>query len=278
MIYLLGDIGHYNTEFKILLDLIKKKLKKEDILVLLGDNFYSQGVKSIYDPKWNIFKQFFNINNKIYSILGNHDYQFNPYAQIEFKHRTYSMENWYYKKTIDDIDFFFIDTTQLITLGNIEGPSPYGNITEKFLSTIHHKDIQTLIREQLSWLIKSLKSSTNIKIVIGHYPIITYGHHYGGETNNLRKILFPVFKRFNVRAYISGHDHNVQHIILEDNKNSRYKLHNIIGGSSSSLSHNNKSFNKNYFYSKTNCILRLDTTNLIIEALDKNGVVKTIKL
>ena len=60
MIYLLGDIGHYNTEFKILLDLIKKKLKKEDILVLLGDNFYSQGVKSIYDPKWNIFKQFFN--------------------------------------------------------------------------------------------------------------------------------------------------------------------------------------------------------------------------
>lgn len=185
MIYLLGDIGHYNTEFKILLDLIKKKLKKEDILVLLGDNFYSQGVKSIHDAQWNIFKRFFNINNKIYSILGNHDYQFNPRAQIEFKHRNYSMENWYYKKTIDDIDFFFIDTTQLITLGNIEGPSPYGNITEKFLSTIHHKDIQTLIRDQLSWLIKSLKSSTNIKIVIGHYPIITYGYHYGGECQTL---------------------------------------------------------------------------------------------
>jgi len=278
MIYLLGDIGHYNKEFKTLMNLVKSKLKNKDIIVLLGDNFYSQGVTCINDPQWNLFKQFFNINNKIYSILGNHDYQLNPYAQIEFKYRNYSMENWYYKKTIDNIDFFFIDTTQLISLGFVEGPTPYGHVTENFLSTIHHKDIRTLIKSQLSWLIKSLKESTNIKIVIGHYPIVTYGHHYGKDTNNLRSILFPIFKRFNVRAYINGHDHNVQHIVLEDNKNSPYKLHNIIGGSSSSLAHENKSFNKNYFYSKTNCILRLDTKNLIVEALDKNGVLKTIKL
>ena len=188
------------------------------------------------------------------------------------------MEHWYYKKTIDNIDFFFIDTTQLISLGFIEGPSPYGNITKNFLFKIHHKDILTLKKNQLSWLTNSLKSSTNAKIVIGHYPIVTYGHHYGKDTDNLRRILFPIFKTFNVKAYISGHDHNVQHIIQEDNKNSPYKLHNIIGGSSSTLAHRNQPFNRNYFYSKTNCILRLDTKKLIVEVLDKNGLVKTINI
>ena len=43
-IYYLGDIGDYNNNVKILIQIIEKELKKDDIIILLGDNFYPSGV------------------------------------------------------------------------------------------------------------------------------------------------------------------------------------------------------------------------------------------
>ena len=68
-IYLLGDIGMYNTNLKELLINIKSNIKNEDIIILLGDNFYNCGVESINDKKWNKFLDFFSFNNTIYSII-----------------------------------------------------------------------------------------------------------------------------------------------------------------------------------------------------------------
>ena len=274
MIYLLGDIGHYNKPLKDLTDNMKRVLKPKDRIILLGDNFYPMGVKSINDPQWQHFKRFFNVDNKIYSVLGNHDYQLNPYAQIQFKHRNYSMKDWYYKKTFNNIDFFFLDTTQLVTMGWL-GPGPWGNVNEALLYTIFGKDINQLRHEQLSWLENKLAGSDKVKIVIGHYPIVTYGSHAGDTTDQLYKLLFPIFKKYKVKAYFCGHDHNIQHII---SKKGFYKLHNIIGGSSSSLYEASMISNKNYFYGKTPCLLRLNPSCLKVEVLDKTGVIKSIQL
>ena len=41
-LYLLGDIGHFTDDLKNLLIKIKKNLNDDDIIILLGDNFYYQ--------------------------------------------------------------------------------------------------------------------------------------------------------------------------------------------------------------------------------------------
>ena len=275
MIYLLGDIGQYNQELKKLVKKMKKNLKPKDTIILLGDNFYPMGVTSVTDTKWKHYKQMFNFDNKVYSILGNHDYQLNPKAQIDFKYKNYQMKNWFYKKKIENIDFFFIDTTSLITLGYAP-PSHWGHVTEKLIEEIHNKPFEEIRNEQLDWLKKNLKNSKLPKIVLGHYPIITYGSHYG-ECDELYKLLFPIFKKYNVLAYFSGHDHNIQHNIIKKN---RYVLHNIIGGSSSKLNNinNNTPNSKNFFWGKTNCLLRFDPKSFEFQVLDKDKIILSSKI
>lgn len=68
-------------------------------------------------------------------------------------------------------------------------------------------------QEQLDWLAKGLKGSTSDwKIVFGHFPIYscTTGEH--GNTDKLIKILLPVLQKGGADMYFSGHDHILQHI------------------------------------------------------------------
>ena len=104
-IYLIGDIGDYNQQTNKIINNIKKEIKEDDNIVFLGDNFYPFGVKSITDPKWNDFKNF-DIKNKVWSILGNHDYLGNINAQLEFNLKNWNMPNYFYKKTFSNYDFF----------------------------------------------------------------------------------------------------------------------------------------------------------------------------
>ena len=281
MIYILGDMGEYSKEFTGLIEKLKTNLNENDTLILLGDNFYPQGVKSIDDTLWNQFKKTFNINNTIYSILGNHDYQLNPYAQIQFKYKNYSMQDWYYTKIIDNIQCWFLDTQQLVTLGNLNFGSDWGHVSKTLIEKVHNNTLENVRKKQLNWLKKSLEQSKyNNKIVFGHYPLITYGHHHD-EMPQLKKLLLPIFKKYNVLAYVSGHDHNSQHIPIKYIKNGKkYTMHQIICGNSSKLDDrmNDNNIKKNFFYSDSICVLRLDTHIQVFDFLDNKKIIKRIYL
>ena len=262
-LFILGDIGFLNNNLRTSVFNIQKNIENNDALVLLGDNFYQNGISDKCDPLINNYINIFkDINNPIYSILGNHDYQSNPGAQIN--HTKWIMPNYYYKKEYSNIDLLFLDTVIFNT---------HFSIDKNKIEKVHNDNIDNLINNQLNWLEDNLKLNKNKKkIVFGHYPIITNGYYKKrGEDVLIYNYLFEIFKKYNISAYISGHEHNIQYIKRE---NDDFKLNQIIIGSSAENRHWEKDYsekedmydNSDNFYGQ----LSFDP-ELKIDYINKNG-------
>lgn len=199
-----GDIGYYNTNLKDLIETSKNFMNKNDKLILMGDNFYNNGVDNIYDELWKTFSYFFDgiLQNNIYTIMGNHDYHKNPKSQI--KNNFWNTPSFYYKLELDNkVDLFFIDTVQLFP--------GHCNISKAKIENVYNDCIDNINYNQLKWLNDELSKSKNKKIVFGHYPVISNGV-YKYKLQPIYDILFPILKNNNVDAYVSGHEHNVQYL------------------------------------------------------------------
>ena len=195
-------------------------MNQNDKIILMGDNFYDNGVESLHDNQWKTLSKFFSDVNKsnIYTIMGNHDYHTNPKSQIN--NHYWNTPSFYYKLKFNNLDLFFIDTVQLYR--------EHCRISTKTIESIHNKDIFMLENTQLKWLDDELSKSVNRKIVFGHYPIVSNGV-YKFKLEPIYDLLFPILKHNNVDAYISGHEHNVQYL----KKNIEYyTLNQFIIGSS----------------------------------------------
>ncbi|KAL3105606.1 hypothetical protein niasHT_021709 [Heterodera trifolii] len=68
-------------------------------------------------------------------------------------------------------------------------------------------------QEQDQWLNQSIQqSNANYLFVAGHYPIYSIGKH--GFYNNCLAEMDQLMRNYKVTAYLSGHDHNLQHLQL----------------------------------------------------------------
>uniref|UniRef100_A0A915EAM8 Calcineurin-like phosphoesterase domain-containing protein n=1 Tax=Ditylenchus dipsaci TaxID=166011 RepID=A0A915EAM8_9BILA len=71
-----------------------------------------------------------------------------------------------------------------------------------------------LAAKQWEWIERMLSSSkADYLFVSGHYPIHSTCEH--GPFKCLIDKLDPLLRKYNVNAYFSGHDHNLQHIHIE---------------------------------------------------------------
>ncbi|WP_293902919.1 metallophosphoesterase [Phenylobacterium sp.] len=177
----------------------------------VGDNFYPAGVQSVTDPHWKVsFEDVYaaaSLQTPWYVALGNHDYRGHPGAQLAYSriNARWRMPGRYYlvpgaEIGAPDLDIFVIDTTPL--LGG------------------HHEDVARLIRgrvwvpdgdPQVAWLGTALEQSkARWKVVVGHHPIHSGGHH-GGEAA-LAASIEPLMQAHGVQVYICGHDHVLQHV------------------------------------------------------------------
>jgi acid phosphatase len=169
-------------------------------VISLGDNFYSEDLDSITDPQWKTnFEAIYDdpsLRCPWYVVLGNHDYNGSPEVQIAYSRvspRWHLPARYYrHREAIPGggaVDFFFLDTTPIVE------PDDYG------------QDFET----QLKWLEGELAASTATwKIVVGHHPVFSGGHH--GSFDVMIDRVKPLLERFSVRAYFNGHDHDLQHI------------------------------------------------------------------
>src|SRR5262249_60638066 len=75
-------------------------------------------------------------------------------------------------------------------------------------------DKETISPAEVLWLREELDGSTaRWKVVYGHHPIYSAGHH--GDTPVLVEKLLPVLRR-RADVYLCGHDHDLQHLKEEE--------------------------------------------------------------
>ena len=230
----MGDWGGapkspYTTKYEVgtakSMDAAAKSLGAKFALAL-GDNFYTKGVTSVDDKRFEeTFEQCFTGSAlqaasgfDFHLIAGNHDHIGDANAQVEYsaKSKRWNFPSlWYdFKKTAPDgatVHFVMIDT-----------PTLAGN------SQWNDDDIDSLpgdqlpgppdaeaAQSQLDFIKTTLASSTaDYLIVAGHYPVFSVAEH--GPTKQLQPSVFPYLRQYNVSAYLCGHEHSEEYIDVGD--------------------------------------------------------------
>jgi tartrate-resistant acid phosphatase type 5 len=192
----------------------------------LGDNFYTTGVKSVTDPRFEeTFEQCFTGSSlqasagfNFHVVAGNHDHIGNAQAQVEYssKSERWNFPSlWYdFKETAPDgatIHFVMIDTVVLSgnSQWNDEDIDPTPGMDLPGPANV------TLAQSQMDFIKSTLAASTADFVVVGgHYPIFSPAEH--GPTRNLQPSEFPYLRDYKVSAYLCGHEHSESYIDVGD--------------------------------------------------------------
>ncbi len=212
----LGDFGrngdYYQKDVAVQMSKAAATIDAE-FVISVGDNFYPNGVRSTQDPQWKASFEdiYFNYNLQTdwYVALGNHDYNGNIQAQIDYSKisRRWNMPSTYYKETVELEDgskalLVFIDTNPFVKSYYSKGDEMEENV--KAQDTIAQK----------KWLIETLKTtdaSIKWKIVVGHHPMYSGGKRKTSQdTKDIESLFAPIFDQYKVDAYLCGHEHDLQ--------------------------------------------------------------------
>jgi len=167
----------------------------------IGDNFYLLGIDG--DDHNSRFKATFSdvytaasLQSRWYIIAGNHDHYGNVTAEVAH--------------TADDPRWYFPSLWYNQTMTSGDG------VTVQFIfyDTVIYADYPTSqdAIKQRAWIEQTLAASAfaDYLFVVGHYPVYSIAEH--GPTPLLVSDLRPMLLKYNVDAYFSGHDHDLQYL------------------------------------------------------------------
>ncbi len=204
-----GRCGEYNQqEVGDQMDVYTGKADAQ-FIISTGDNFYDKGVRSVSDPLWkDSFEEIYkgaNLRREWFVVLGNHDYEGNPQAEVDYTKvsRRWNMPARYFtfSKQVNDtasVRFIFLDTSPFVKKYHKE-KGEYADLAKQDTA------------KQVKWLDSVLASSTEKwKIVVGHHPVFSSSKKHG-DTEELKVWLKPMLEKYKVQVYFAGHDHDLQH-------------------------------------------------------------------
>lgn len=223
-----------------------------DFAITVGDNIYPRGVENLYSgkvdyikgsPNYEIIKKVFvdnydELNIPIYMSYGNHDlgnegmisvfkdlfknshdintrtlnlmlnqinftkHKDNPVFNNEYGEKLWNFPEPYYSKDIGLVSLLAIDTNTY--------PHRALDDNNKNMDMTNPKN-----KKQEKWLDNQLKNipKDNWKIVFGHMPLVSHGHHGwkdAGAIKDFSKSIMQVLCDNKVDFYLSGHDHHLE--------------------------------------------------------------------
>ncbi len=216
---LLGDWGaeHYPQQQRAVADQIKRYVDTKHVhpqaVLLLGDNWYGNMIGGLNCPRWQTdFEQMYptsHLSCPFYAVLGNHDYEHrvDSKAELQLAYAQHVKTRWTmpghfytftWPQTNPVITFICLDSN---LPGTKEDPFPWS-------STMSHK----LVAEQEAWFQGELAKprTTPFVAVVCHHPLFTNGIHK--DNSLLIKRWEPSVRQAKVDFWITGHDHDLQHI------------------------------------------------------------------
>jgi predicted phosphodiesterase len=186
----LGDTGTGNEDQLKVADGMAKVCDQAgcDFVLLLGDNFYPNGVKSILDKQF--YTKFEHVYKKIkkpfFAVLGNHDVKQNAFAQTMYSLRSdyWRMPNYEYSFKASPARFYGLNTN-----------CPF------FFERLRNK----LNRDE-----EELKANANKfpwTIAFGHHSVYSNGSH--GDTDVITRNYWNWILDGRIDLYLAGHNHHL---------------------------------------------------------------------
>jgi tartrate-resistant acid phosphatase type 5 len=239
-----GDFGNGSPEQKALAGTLAAyhQGRPLDFAITLGDNFYSVGMESPADPRWQTwFEDLYGpLGITFYAALGNHDWGHpdSPAAEVLYSARTTSwkMPASYYTFTAGPVQFFALDTQTIAA-------------SEK----------------QRQWLDVELgRSTARWKVVYGHHPIFS-GGNYQDRPDLISSVLPLLYSRADV--YVCGHDHNLQALRPEGT------VHFYVAGGGGAGLYDLRPYDRSIFASRSNgfAVIDADDGRLTVTLVDGTG-------
>jgi tartrate-resistant acid phosphatase type 5 len=186
---------------------------RPDALLMLGDNFYGEMPGEVNSGRWiRQFEQMYPSSffpGPAYAVLGNHDYETfrgnKVEAELAYANRSsrWTMPwRWYSGKLPKEnplLTLIFLDS-------NFPGSKGLDLSPWSFVLTKQQHD------EQKHWLEAELEKprSTPFLALAAHHPLYSNGKHR--DNPMLIAHWDSLLRRHKVDLYLSGHDHDLQHL------------------------------------------------------------------
>lgn len=198
-----GDTGSGDDNQRAVAAAMERKCveEKPDAVILLGDNFYMDGVADVQDGQWQskfseIYGQPCLSVTPFAAVLGNHDYKGNPQAQIDYTQVATSVDARVERlKWIMPARAFVIRSPGILNIAMIDSNFP-DRCFMGFCSL--DRVLEDLVQQSTPWT-----------IVAGHHPLFS-----GGKYRTMKMLRRYFVGNFYCDAgasmYWAGHDHNLQ--------------------------------------------------------------------
>ena len=255
-VIVLGDTGTGNEDQLKVADGMAKVCDQAgcDFVLLLGDNFYPNGVKSILDKQfYTKFEQVYNkIKKPFFAVLGNHDVKQNAFTQIMYSLRSdyWRMPNYEYSFETAQARFYGLNTN-----------CPFS--FERLRNKLNRDDAELKANaDKLPWT-----------IAFGHHSVYSNGTH--GDTDVITRNYWNWILDGRIDLYLAGHNHHLS--LLQYGETSTEYVISGAGGThyrtNSEREKLNKSEASNVFtYNDTGFVwLDINSEKLLIRFHDSTG-------
>lgn len=201
-------------------------------VLLCGDNFYFK-LAGVDDPHWNtLFEQMYDpktLNIPFYACLGNHDYDGNnlsielAYAKVHPESRFKLPAPWY----------------------RMDVPKERPMLTVIMLDSNRDNLADVQWNQQIEWLKHELEGPRAAwTICCAHHPLYSNGFFWANGI--LQQDWGKLLEKYHVDFYLSGHEHNLQHLEIPGSSTS-YVIAGGGGAHAQPLMRDNRGFSREAF-------------------------------
>ena len=204
------------------MEAVAERDRRVGFVAVLGDNFYSRGVRGVDDRQWlykfeNVYRGRYLSALPFFAVLGNHDYLGNPEAEIEYSRQRRGSGRWRMPAHYYAEDYGQVDGHPLLRVVYLDS-----NLTGKELAD------QTTFLEQA--LTRNRERAPIWRAIASHHPLHNFGRHgppealgtrsaaqameadgeNEGDAGGFVAAVLGVVRRLQVDFVLSGHDHDQQ--------------------------------------------------------------------